>query len=42
MPSLRPQVLSLVERGGNVRSMYLDDKNVRSALVSICTKIAAW
>jgi transposase-like protein len=27
-----PQVFSLVERGGNIRSMYLDDKNVRSAL----------
>jgi transposase-like protein len=27
-----PQVFSLVERGGNVRSMYLDDKNVRGAL----------
>jgi hypothetical protein len=27
-----PQVLSLVERGGNIRSMYLDHKNVRSAL----------
>jgi transposase-like protein len=27
-----PQVLSLVERGGNIRSMYLDDKNIRSAL----------
>jgi transposase-like protein len=27
-----PQVLSLVERGGNIRSMYLDDKNVRHAL----------
>src|ERR1035441_6328475 len=26
-------VLSLVERGGAIRSMYLDDKNVRSALV---------
>src|ERR1700722_2199142 len=26
-------VLSLVERGGNIRSMYLDDRNVRSALV---------
>src|ERR1700723_3497962 len=23
-----PQVFSLVERGGNIRSMYLDDKNV--------------
>ncbi len=23
----------LVERGGNIRSMYLDDKNVRGALV---------
>lgn len=28
-----PQVLSLVERGGNIRSMYLDDKNVRDALM---------
>jgi transposase-like protein len=28
-----PQVLSLVERGGNIRSMYLDDKNIRGALV---------
>jgi transposase-like protein len=28
-----PQVFSLVERGGNIRSMYLDDKNVRSALL---------
>jgi len=27
------QVFALVERGGNVRSMYLDDKNVRGALV---------
>jgi transposase-like protein len=27
-----PQVLSLVERGGDIRSMYLDDKNIRSAL----------
>ena len=26
-------VLSLVERGGDIRSMYLDDKNVRRALV---------
>ena len=28
-----PQVLSLVERGGAIRSMYLDDKNIRGALV---------
>ena len=28
-----PVVLSLVERGGAIRSMFLDDKNVRSALV---------
>jgi transposase-like protein len=27
-----PQVLSLVERGGNVRSVYLDHRNVRRAL----------
>jgi transposase-like protein len=27
-----PQVFSLIERGGNIRSMYLDDKNVRGAL----------
>jgi len=27
-----PQVFSLVERGGNIRSMYLDDKNIRGAL----------
>jgi len=27
-----PQILSLVERGGNIRSVYLDDKNVRDAL----------
>ena len=27
-----PQVFSLVERGGNIRSMYLDDRNVRGAL----------
>ncbi len=27
-----PQVFSLVERGGNIRSMHLDDKNIRSAL----------
>jgi transposase-like protein len=27
-----PQVLSLVERGGNIRSMHLDDKNIRGAL----------
>jgi hypothetical protein len=26
------QVFALVERGGNIRSMYLDDKNVRGAL----------
>ena len=29
-----PQVLSLVERGGNVRSMHIDEKNVRDALTS--------
>jgi hypothetical protein len=28
-----PQVFSLVERGGNIRSMYLDDRNIRHALV---------
>ena len=28
-----PQVFALVERGGNIRSMYLDHRNVRSALV---------
>jgi transposase-like protein len=28
------QVMSLVERGGNIRSMYLDDKNIRGALVA--------
>ncbi len=28
-----PQVFALVERDGNIRSMYLDDKNVRGALV---------
>lgn len=27
-----PQVFSLIERGGNIRSMHLDDKNVREAL----------
>jgi transposase-like protein len=27
-----PQVFALVERGGNVRSMYLDERNVRDAL----------
>lgn len=27
-----PQVFSLVERGGKIRSMYLDDKNIRGAL----------
>ena len=27
-----PMVFSLVERGGNIRSMYLDHRNVRSAL----------
>src|ERR1700683_5268302 len=27
-----PMVFSLVERGGNIRSMYLDDKNIRGAL----------
>jgi ISXO2-like transposase domain len=27
-----PQVLSLVERGGNIRSKYLDDRNIRAAL----------
>jgi transposase-like protein len=29
-----PQVFSLVERGGSIRSMYLDDKNVRGALMT--------
>jgi transposase-like protein len=28
-----PMVFSLVERGGNIRSMYLDDKNVRGAVI---------
>jgi transposase-like protein len=28
-----PMVLSLVERGGNIRSMHLDERNVRGALV---------
>ena len=28
-----PQVFALVERGGSIRSMYLDDKNVRGALM---------
>jgi transposase-like protein len=28
-----PQVFALVERGGNIRSMYLDHRNVRAALV---------
>lgn len=27
-----PMVLSLIERGGNVRSKYLDDRNIRQAL----------
>jgi transposase-like protein len=27
-----PQVFSLIERGGDIRSMYLDDKNVRGAI----------
>lgn len=27
-----PMVLSLIERGGNVRSEYLDDRNIRQAL----------
>jgi hypothetical protein len=27
-----PQVFSLVQRGGNIRSMYLDDKNIRGAI----------
>jgi transposase-like protein len=27
-----PQVFSLIERGGDVRSMYLDNKNIRRAL----------
>jgi transposase-like protein len=27
-----PQVFALVERGGNIRSMYLDDKNIRGAI----------
>jgi transposase-like protein len=27
-----PQVFALVERGGAIRSMYLDDKNIRGAL----------
>jgi transposase-like protein len=26
-------IMSLVERGGNIRSMYLDDKNIRGVLV---------
>jgi transposase-like protein len=30
---LNRQVFSLVERGGNIRSMFLDDKNVRGAMV---------
>jgi transposase-like protein len=29
-----PMVFALVERGGNVRSMYLDHRNVRSAIYS--------
>ena len=29
-----PQVLSLVERNGRIRSMYLDDKNIRGALAT--------
>jgi len=28
-----PQVFSLIERGGDIRSMYLDDRNVRGAIV---------
>jgi len=28
-----PQVFSLIERGGDIRSMYLDDRNVRGAMV---------
>lgn len=34
-PNAKPasQVFALVERGGNIRSMYLDDKNVRGALM---------
>src|SRR5579862_7661707 len=34
-PHAKPaaQVFALVERGGNIRSMYLDDKNIRGALV---------
>jgi hypothetical protein len=28
-----PQVFALIERGGNIRSMYLDDKNIRGAMV---------
>jgi transposase-like protein len=29
-----PQVLSLVERDGKIRSMYLDDRNIRGALAN--------
>jgi transposase-like protein len=29
-----PQVFALVERGGKIRSMYLDDKNIRGALMN--------
>ena len=29
-----PQVFSLIERGGAIRSMYLDDKNIRGALAA--------
>jgi hypothetical protein len=28
-----PMVLSLIERGGNIRSLHLDERNVRQALV---------
>src|SRR6185437_3573150 len=29
-----PMVFSLVERGGNVRSMHIDEKNIRTALAT--------
>jgi len=37
-----PQGLSLVERGGNIRSMFLEHRNVRSALVKHLHKAAVW
>jgi transposase-like protein len=36
------QVFALVERGGNVRSMYLDHRNVRTAVCKHWIRLADW